>query len=103
MKCSGNEKLTYDFVKTYFQQQNCELLESEYTNSYTKMKYKCQCNNESSITWDNFKQGYRCIKCGYDKQESSKKLFKEYEFPSGEIRKIQGYEKHCFRRVDKHF
>lgn len=92
MNCGGNEKLTFEFVSNYFKEQNCKLLETKYINSNTKMKYLCECNNESSITWDNFKQGYRCIMCGYDKQELSKKLFKQYKFQSGEIRNIQGYE-----------
>jgi hypothetical protein len=86
MKCSGNERLTLEYVQNYFKENNCILLEAKYINSNTKMQYKCQCNNESSITWDNFKQGYRCIMCGYDKQELSKKLFKQFTFPSGEIR-----------------
>ena len=152
MKCSGNEKLTYEFVNNYFKEQSCELLETEYINSYTKMKYKCKDNHITSISWDNFKQGYRCITCsgkekltfefvynyfkehncelleieyinantlmkyrcecqciskivfghfqngkrcmtcGFDKQEKSSKLFKQFKFPSGEIRNIQGYE-----------
>lgn len=92
MKCSGNERLTFEYVNNYFKEQKCKLLETEYVNSNTKMKYLCQCKNESSITWDNFKQGYRCVMCGYDKQELSKKIFKQYKFPSGEIRNIQGYE-----------
>ena len=103
MKCSGNERLTFEFVNKYFKEQKCKLLETEYVNSCTKMKYLCQCKNESSITWDNFKQGYRCVMCGYDKQELSKKLFKQYKFPSGEIRNIQGYENIALDELVKKF
>jgi hypothetical protein len=56
------------------------------------MKYKCSCGNESEINWNNFEKGQRCMKCGFDKQEKSSKTFKEYIFPSGDIRNIQGYE-----------
>jgi hypothetical protein len=102
-RCGGTEKLTIEFVSNYFTEQNCKLLETEYINSNTKMKYLCQCNNESSITWDNFKQGYRCVMCGYDKQELSKKLFKQYKFPSGSIRNIQGYENIALDELVKKF
>lgn len=62
-KCSGCEKLTFEYVKNYFQKQNCEVLETEYKNAKYKMKYKCKCGNESKITWNSFQQGTRCIKC----------------------------------------
>lgn len=42
-------KLTYEFVKQYFKEQKCELLETEYINANTKMKYVCVCKNESYI------------------------------------------------------
>jgi hypothetical protein len=62
-KCSGKEKLTFEFVQNFFKKQNCELLETEYINSLTKMKYVCNCGNQSSITFGNFQTGYRCKKC----------------------------------------
>lgn len=57
-------KLTYEYVYNYFKEQNCELLETEYINARTKMKYKCKCNNISYITFSNFKQGQYCKNCG---------------------------------------
>jgi hypothetical protein len=63
MKCSGNEKLTFEFVREYFLEQGCILLETDYINARKKMKYKCTCGNISNITWDNFQQGSRCNKC----------------------------------------
>jgi hypothetical protein len=65
MKCGGREKLTYENVYNYFKEQECELLETEYINNRTKMKYICKCNNESEITFNDFKdQNKRCRKCG---------------------------------------
>ncbi len=58
------KKYSYEFVKNYFEEQGCELLEREYVNSYTKMKYKCNCGNINSIIWSSFKGGSRCKKCG---------------------------------------
>lgn len=64
MKCSGNEKLTFEYVKAYFTEQNCELLETDYKNNSTKMKYKCKCDYISEIRFKDFKNGIRCLKCG---------------------------------------
>jgi hypothetical protein len=91
-KCAGNEKLTFEFVNKYFQEQNCELLETQYINSQTKMKYICKCGNESSIIWSAFKKGVRCVDCGVEKSIKLSKQFKDYKLPSGNIVKIQGYE-----------
>ena len=63
MKCGGNEKLTYDFVYNFFKNEGCELLETEYINSATKMRYRCKCENESEIIFNNFQSGHKCAKC----------------------------------------
>jgi phage terminase small subunit len=92
ISCSSTEKLTLDFVKEEFKKAGCELLETEYTNNNTLMKYKCKCGNISEIRYSNFQKGRRCMTCGFDKHEKSSKSFKQFKFPSGEIRNIQGYE-----------
>lgn len=61
--CCGSEKLTYEYVKTYFQDQGYELLEREYVNHSTKMKYKCDKGHESSMPFNSFNAGRRCPKC----------------------------------------
>ena len=71
-KCSGQRTnkqntLTYDFVKEYFEKQGCTLLEKEYVNSKTKMKYICQCKNEAMIAWNHFRKGQRCKQCATKK------------------------------------
>jgi hypothetical protein len=58
------KKHTLEYIQNYFIQHDCKLLETEYINNKTKMKYICKCKNESEITWDNFKKGKRCMKCG---------------------------------------
>ena len=62
-KCSGVEKLTLKYVRQYFKDKDCELLEKEYINAKTKMKYRCDCGNISKISFSNFKKGRRCQKC----------------------------------------
>lgn len=59
----ANIKYNIEKVKEIFQKNNCELLEKEYTNTDTKMSYKCSCGNISKISLYNFKKGQRCKKC----------------------------------------
>lgn len=72
------KKLTYDYVKQYFQDNNCELLETEYINNYTKMRYKCVCGRFSKISFNSFKRGSRCKKCGSKKASEKNKLSYNY-------------------------
>lgn len=64
-----NRKATLDYeqIKQYFSSQGCELLEKEYKNARTKLRYKCVCGNESYIVYDSFKRGNRCKNCGVKK------------------------------------
>lgn len=57
-------RLQFNFVKQFFADQGCELLEKTYRNARTKMKYRCSCGNLSSIVFDSFRKGNRCMKCG---------------------------------------
>lgn len=57
------KKHTLEYVLKFFQEHKCKLLETEYKNAKTKMRYKCKCGNESITTWNNFKRGKRCMKC----------------------------------------
>jgi len=57
-------RLTVEYIRGYFEEQGCEMLEEEYKNNRTKMKYICSCGSISQISFDNFKKGHRCMKCG---------------------------------------
>ncbi len=73
------QKLTYEYVKKYFEDNDCELLENIYVNSGTKMKYKCVCENISHIKFNQFRIGQRCMNCsGFQKhsQEYIEQYFK---------------------------
>jgi len=58
-----SKKYTFEYVRKYFEERGCELLEIEYKNANTPMKYKCFCGNISKISFANFKRGQRCKKC----------------------------------------
>ncbi len=74
------KKLTYEYVKGYFKKQGCELLEEEYKNVDTKMRYICECGDISEISFDKFKQGRRCKKCGIEKMANTKRLSFQYVY-----------------------
>ncbi len=57
------KKLTYEFVKSNLDKEGYKLLDKEYKNSQSKLKYRCPRNHVHSISWDNWKQGYRCPYC----------------------------------------
>lgn len=72
--CKGNKirslkQLSYEDVKKYFSDNQCQLLETNYINANTPMNYICSCGNESKIQFKHFKNGSRCYKCGLDKQK----------------------------------
>jgi len=48
------KKLTFEYVKQYFEDRGCELLETEYINSKIKMRYICKCGNEAEIKFNSF-------------------------------------------------
>lgn len=73
-------KLTYKYVKDYFKEQGCELLEEEYSGSHDKMKYRCSCENVSKISFSSFQQGHRCIKCAIKNRAKKKRHTYKYVF-----------------------
>lgn len=82
---SSGIKLTYEEVRKYFEEQGCELLEQEYKNARTKMKYRCSCGNEHEVRWYRFVVGDRCRQCfrrrlaesQFFDQETAERKFKE--------------------------
>lgn len=71
---------SYSQVKTIFEENGCRLLESEYINTKTKMRYIAQCGHEHEITLDNFLagKGRVCKACRYKAQSESMKHTYEY-------------------------
>lgn len=67
-------KLTYGYIKKYFEDNYCELLSEEYINANTKLKYRCKCGNESEIIFNSFRQGGRCKQCGIDRRANKRKF-----------------------------
>lgn len=52
-----NRKWTIEKVRSLFEQRGCKLLETEYKNYSTKMRYIATCGHEHSISLNNFVNG----------------------------------------------
>ena len=61
-KCM-NQKFSFNYVKEFFENEGYLILENNYINIHSKMKYKCPAGHTESISFNNFKKGYRCPKC----------------------------------------
>lgn len=63
------KKPTYEFIKEQFKLRDYELLEIEYINTSTPMKYRCPHHPEKKlqIVWSSFKSGNGCKYCGWEK------------------------------------
>jgi hypothetical protein len=72
------KKLTYQEVKKRFEDEGCELLDEYYCNSQSKVKYVCNCGNESIIRPHSFFNGHRCQKCG--SQKAGKKVKNTFKY-----------------------
>jgi hypothetical protein len=62
-KSSRKRSFDYRFVKSFFEENDCQLISVEYNNCFELLDYKCSCGNLSQICFSNFKSGHRCRKC----------------------------------------
>ena len=53
----GKERLTYEYVRSVFEDRGCKLLETEYLNSAAQMRYVAQCGHERTSNFNNFQRG----------------------------------------------
>lgn len=74
-------RLTYDFVKGKFTERGYELLEENYINNQTKMKYRCpkHSDKELSITYGNLSMGKGCPYCSGVAKYTYEQVKKEFE------------------------
>lgn len=61
--CSRSISYTYDFVKEAFEKEGCVLLEGEYINCKTYMRYIAKCGHKSKIRFDAFLNSSAPKKC----------------------------------------
>ncbi len=81
--CSGNKKLTYEFVKAEFEKRNFTMVSTVYVNARTKIDVICDKGHKLTMTYDGFSQGSQCVHClGSAKHEYTnvKKSFEDENY-----------------------
>jgi len=69
-------RLPYEEVKRLFEEvRGFELIETNYINSETPMKYRCTCGNISHMSYKNAKKGRNCRECGRKKLSKAKQIY----------------------------
>jgi hypothetical protein len=61
--CSQRPATTIELAMELFLKEGCELLEAEYVDAATLMRYRCSCGKESKVSLTKFKCGRRCQEC----------------------------------------
>jgi len=69
------KKLTFDEVKSAFEERGYELLDKTYKNSRTPLTYKCPKHPDKvqTIKWGSFNNGHGCWECGVEKRASKRR------------------------------
>jgi hypothetical protein len=62
-ECSSKRRRTFEEVKQFYKERGCELLEKEYKDNETKMKYKCRCGKIVWGVFGNFIRQQGCKNC----------------------------------------
>lgn len=76
------KKITYEKVKQEFENRGYILLETEYINAFTPMRYICKKHPEEiQVTkWNKIQQGRGCKKCGYETVSEKLKIKKKTSY-----------------------
>ena len=64
-------KYTFNEVKKVFEENNCELISTEYKNQTSNLDYICECKKDAKITFKMFLTGQRCQKCAVEKRKET--------------------------------
>ena len=66
-KGGKKRRLNFDFVKESFENEGYIVLTKRYKNCEKKLDYICPKGHTHSISWHNWKNGWRCPFCHYEK------------------------------------
>lgn len=58
-KTISKNKLSYEYVKKYIEDKNCELISTEYVNTKTKLEIRFECGKIHKMCFDAFRDGER--------------------------------------------
>lgn len=76
----GRSKLSIEEIKRVIEMDNgYQLLETEYINSHTNMKIRCDKGHSYEATYHNFRHGKRCPDCANNKRKTIEQIRAEIE------------------------
>lgn len=67
-----NHSWTYEDVKAVFEERGLELLETEYINSNTPMRYRCEKGHEGKLRLSCLLRGQGCRNCGIERAANAR-------------------------------
>lgn len=82
------KKLTYEFVKSKFEEQGYTLISTSYDNNRDKLDYICPAHGKQSISYAKLSMGQGCRYCGQKVSNEAKML--TFDFVKSEYEK-KGY------------
>lgn len=79
--CSGNRKPTYPEVRLEFERRGYTLLETEYKNNHTRMRYRCPYHPDENtrISLKDLRNGHGCPFCAGLNKTTLEEAKKEFE------------------------
>lgn len=89
--CTGTYQNDHDFeeVFSYFESQDCILLETEYTSMKSSLNYICSCGNPSKTSYYDFLQGHRCSLCGGNKKYTYQEVYNIFKLKNCELLSLE--------------
>jgi len=95
---ASKRRLSFKFIKNEFERGGYKILTLIYKNCEQKLKYICPEGHQHSISWHNWKNGYRCPYCYYRKHSIKTSGTGHWNWKGG-----ISCEPYCDAWVDKEF
>jgi hypothetical protein len=90
------KRLSFEEVQAKFEERGYRLLETEYKNAATKMRYICpnHPNDPQAIRFKSLKRGSGCLLCGKEKTKCSREIngligVAKREYPKEEVKEAR--------------
>lgn len=71
------KSITIEYIQEYSKKENIKCISSEYESCDKHLIFECSNKHIFKMSWDNFKNGYRCSECAGNKKKTIEEI-KEY-------------------------
>ena len=73
------KKLTYEFIKSQFEKENYKFLSKDYIGAHSKLNYICPVGHKYNISWNNWREGFRCPYCSNNIKKTIKTIKQKFK------------------------